>query len=136
MKDSSRLPLDESADTSRVGMMDTYDVVVYTDDVCQIPHLHVIDKATRGQEFDSRISLNQASYVLQNGHSDKLDAPICVRFNQFMHEPSRNVHYRNNYEAAVNLWNDNNEDSHIPLLETEESEIIIPNYASLNGQDL
>jgi hypothetical protein len=53
-----------------------------------------------------------------------------------MHEPSRNVHYRNNYEAAVNLWNDNNEDSHIPLLETEESEIIIPNYASLNGQDL
>jgi hypothetical protein len=136
MKDGSRLPLEESADMSRIGMMGAYDVVVYTDDVCQVPHLHVIDKATRGQEFDSRISLNRASYVLQDGHSDKLGASICARFNQFMREPSRNVHYRNNYEAAVNLWNDNNGNSHISLCETEENEVIIPDYSSLNGQDL
>jgi hypothetical protein len=135
MKDGSRLPLEESADMSRIGMMGAYDVVVYTDDVCQVPHLHVIDKATRGQEFDSRISLNRASYVLQDGHSDKLVASICARFNQFMREPSRNVHYRNNYEAAVNLWNDNNGNSHISLCETEENEVIIPDYSSLNGQD-
>ena len=34
-------------------------------------------------------------------------------FNNFMHQPSRNIHYRNNYEYAVNLWNDNNSDSYI-----------------------
>jgi hypothetical protein len=55
----------------------------------------------------------------------------CCRFDDFMHEPSRNVHYRNNYEAAVNLWNDNNLNPQIQIEENENGEIIVPDYSKL-----
>ena len=49
-----------------------------------------------------------------------------------MRQPSRNVHYRNNYEHAVNLWNDNNFDSYIQIKEDEEGNIIMPNYTHIS----
>jgi hypothetical protein len=48
-----------------------------------------------------------------------------------MREPSRNVHYRNNYEAAVNLWNDNNLNPQIRIEEDENGEIIVPDYTKI-----
>ena len=45
-----------------------------------------------------------------------------------MRQPSRNVHYRNNYEHAVNLWNDNNSEAYIQIKEDEDGNIIMSDY--------
>ena len=44
---------------ARVGIMSNiFDVIVYTDDKGYIPHVHIVDKATNGNDFGkiSRIS--------------------------------------------------------------------------------
>lgn len=122
--------LDEMA---RVGNMEQYDIIVYTDDMGYIPHVHVIDKGTRGGEFNTCIRLDKPDYFIHGNHSDIFNSKERRRFNEFMHEPSRNIHYRNNYEAAVNLWNDNNSDSYIQLREDENGDVIVPDYTLLKS---
>ena len=50
-----------------------------------------------------------------------------------MHQPSRNIHYRNNYEYAVNLWNDNNSDSYIQIREDANGNVLIPDYREIEN---
>lgn len=120
-----RMHLDEMA---RIGKMNTFDIVVYTDDMGYIPHVHIIDSATRGEEFDTCVRLETNQYFLHGRHQDMFNTRQCKEFNEFMKQPHRNIHYRNNYEYAVNLWNDNNSNSYVQLKEDEEGNIIMPNY--------
>jgi hypothetical protein len=116
---------------SRVGFMEQYDVIVYTDDMGYVPHVHVIDRATHGQDFDTCICLNSTDYFLHGKHNDIFNTKDRKRFAEFMLEPSRNIHYRNNYEAAVNLWNDNNSKTYVQIIEDESGNIIVPDYTLL-----
>lgn len=118
---------------ARVGFMGNFDVIVNTDDMGYIPHVHVVDKATRGGQFDTCIRLDTNAYFLHGGHKDTLNSKQRKMFNDFMHQPSRNVHYRNNYEQAVNLWNDNNSDSYIQIEEDSYGNIIIPDYREIEN---
>lgn len=115
---------------SRIGFMGQYDVIIYADEIVDIPHVHVIDKATRGKNFDTSISLISADYFRYDSHNI-LNAREIKHFAEFMLEPSRNIHYRNNYEAAVNLWNDNNSKSYVQIVEDENGNIIAPDYTLL-----
>ena len=54
-------------------------------------------------------------------------------FNDFMHQPSRNIHYRNNYEHAVNLWNDNNSDSYVQIREDANGNVLMPDYREIEN---
>lgn len=127
MHNSNRL--DEMA---RVGFMgNNYDVIVWTDDPGYIPHVHVRDTSTKGKNFDTCIMLGDNKYFLHNNHMDKMNSKMCKMFNDFMHQPSRNVHYRNNYEHAVNLWNDNNSESYIQIQEDENGDVIVPDYTHI-----
>ncbi len=118
-------------ETARIGRMDDLEVVVYTDDVKYIPHVHVIDSATRGHAFDVGIQLETNKYIPHGSRRDTLDSELCKAFNDFMNEPHRNVHYRNNYEYALNMWNDNNSNSYIQLREDANNDIIIPDYNTI-----
>lgn len=121
--------LDEMA---RVGFLgNNYDVIVWTDDPGFIPHVHIRDTSTRGQEFDTCVMLETNKYFLHNGHVDKMNSRMCKAFDDFMCQPSRNVHYRNNYEHAVNLWNDNNSEAYIQIKEDEDGNIIMPDYTHI-----
>lgn len=121
--------LDEMA---RIGFMGNFDVVVYTDDMGYIPHVHILDKATRGHEFDACVRLENNQYFSHGTHTDTLNSKQRKLFNSFMNEPHRNVHYRNNYEYAVNLWNDNNSSSYVQIKEDENGNIIVPDYDEIS----
>jgi hypothetical protein len=114
---------------ARVGFMGRYEVAVYTDDVYHVPHVHIEDTTTEKQICCVR--LDHAEYLSHGNHVGMFNHEDCCRFDDFMREPSRNVHYRNNYEAAVNLWNDNNLNPQIQIEENENGEIIVPDYTKL-----
>jgi hypothetical protein len=117
------------ADMSLIGAFGSFYVVVYTDDPETKPHVHVIDSATRGYIFDAGIRLDFAHYDWHSGRLHALSPNDLNGFIEFMHEPSRNVHYRNNYEAAVNYWNDNNSPSGIQF--SDGPDVLMPKYSKL-----
>lgn len=121
--------LDEMA---RVGVMgNTLDVVVYTDDMGYVPHVHIIDTATRGCDFDCCVQLEHNQYFTHGTHQDTFNSRMCKQFNDFMHQPCRSPKYRNNYEFAVEMWNANNSNSYVQIQEDNEGNIIQPNYSTI-----
>lgn len=125
---SHYMRLDEMA---RVGFMDNFDVIIHTDDMGFIPHFHIIDKATRGYEFNCCVRLENNQYFSHGNHKDKLNSKQRRMLNDFMNAPHRNIHYRNNYEYAVNLWNDNNSSSYVQIMEDANGNVIVPNYTEI-----
>lgn len=122
-----RKRLDEMA---RVGVMNNvFDVIVYTDDMGYIPHVHIIDNATRGEDFDCCVQLKTNQYFSHGNHQDIFNSKQCKLFDDFMKQPCRSPKYRNNYEFAVEMWNANNSDSYIQIIEDENGDIIQPNYS-------
>jgi hypothetical protein len=118
-------------DISRIGKFGNCTAVVYTDDPSYIPHIHVIDSNSYGNDLDVCIRLDKPEYFAYGKHQDTFNSNQKKIFNDFMHEPSRNIHYRNNYEMAINLWNDNNSESYIQIKEDENGNIIVPDYTQL-----
>lgn len=116
---------------ARVGYMGDMDVVVYTDDPGYIPHVHVIDRATRGQEFDACVMLEDNRYFSHGNHTDIFNSKQRKTFDTFMHEPCRSPRYANNYELAVSMWNLNNSDTYIIPKTDSEGDTIIPDYLTI-----
>ena len=122
----------EIKDVARVGIFDNnYDILVCTDDTGYIPHVHIIDRGTKGNEFDCCVQLGTNAYFSHGKHKDVMPTKMRQDFYNFMCQPSRNVHYRNNYEAAVNLWNDNNSSSYVQIKEDKNGNIIVPDYRTI-----
>lgn len=114
---------------ARVGIMNNiYDVIVYTDDRGYIPHVHIIDRTTKGEEFNCCVRLEANRYFKHGSHQDEFNSSQCKLFNDFMHQPCRSPKYRNNYEFAVEMWNANNSNSYVQITEDENGDIIMPNY--------
>lgn len=121
--------LDEMA---RVGvMLNNLDVVVFTDDMGKIPHVHIMDKATRGREFDCCVQLETNHYFTHGKHLDVFNNRECKEFNAFMKQPCRSPKYRNNYEFAVEMWNANNSDTYVQIHEDKNGNIIMPDYSTI-----
>ena len=118
---------------ARVGIMNNiYDVIVYTDDRGYIPHVHIIDRTTKGEEFNCCVRLEVNRYFKHGSHQDEFNSSQCKLFNDFMHQPCRSPKYRNNYEFAVEMWNANNSNSYVQITEDENGDIIMPNYDIIN----
>ena len=119
------------AEMARVGFIGEYEVYVHTDDAGFIPHVHIRDKATRGREFETCVQLKTNDYFLHGKYKDKMNSSLKKDFAEFMESPSRNPKYENNYEYAVDMWNDNNSTENVVIEYDEEGKIIIPDYRSM-----
>lgn len=76
--------LDEMA---RVGFLDNkarFEVYVRTDDRGFIPHVHIWDSATNGEDFDCCVKLETNEYFPHGHHTDKMNSKMCKAFNEFM----------------------------------------------------
>lgn len=113
--------LDEMA---RVGFVDDFEVIVYTDDPGNIPHVHIVDTATRGEKFSSCVKLEVAEYF-PHGDKDKFNTKERKEFDKFMRSKPRNNRYATNYEYACEMWNGNN------LKTTVDSSREQPDYTKL-----
>ena len=120
---------------ARVGFMGPLEVIVYTNDPGHIPHVHIIDSATRGKEFDTCIMLGDNKYFLHGKHNDLLNSKLRKEFADFMEQPCRFPQYQNNYEFATMMWNANNSDSYIMAQTDAEGKVLVPDYRSLEKDD-
>lgn len=117
---------------ARVGFIgEDFDVIIYTDDVEIIPHIHIIDRGTGGKEFNSCVMLERSQYFTHGVHTDVFNSKQMKDFNEFMNQPCRSPKYRNNYEFAVEMWNANNSSSYVQIAEDKNGNVIVPDYTDI-----
>lgn len=125
----------ELNEMARVGFLDNkakYEVYVRTNDAGFIPHVHIWDSATCGEEFDCCVKLETNEYFFHGHHTDRMNSKMCKAFAEFMEQPCRSPKYKNNYELAVEMWNLNNSDTYDQIKEDSNGNIIMPNYRNIN----
>lgn len=95
---------------ARIGFIDEFEIVIYTDDPDNIPHMHILDASTHGDNFSSCVKLESAEYFSHGGkYVDKFNSKQRKVFNDFMKsKPSRVTMYKTNYQYACEMWNGNN----------------------------
>lgn len=124
-----REPLLEMA---RVGYINgQFEVYVHTDDGGHIPHVHIRDKATRGQQFETCVELKRSRYFLHGKYKDVMSGYMAKQFADFMKSQSHNSKYQNNYEYAVDMWNDNNSIEKVIPQYDSNGRIIMPDYRTI-----
>lgn len=123
--------LDEMA---RVGFIGgEYEVYVWTDDSGNIPHVHVRDTNSRGENYETCVRLESNEYFLHGHYKDRMNSSMRKAFNAFMNEPCKNQRYQNNYDFAVDMWNSNNSSATVTPQYDTEGNIVVPDYTSLKG---
>lgn len=130
---SENIPVYEQhlCEMARVGFADDLIVWVWTDDPGYVPHVHVVDRATKGRNLDVCVRLDRVAYFSHGNHDDKFSAAQRKAFNEFMHLTPRNGLTGTNYEYAVALWNDNNSSVTVSLSRDDEGNVFIPDYSTL-----
>ena len=124
-----REPLLEMA---RVGYINgQFEVYVHTDDGGHIPHVHIRDKATRGQQFETCVELKRNRYFLHGKYKDVMSGYMAKQFADFMESKPHNPRYQNNYELSVDMWNLNNSIEEVVPQYDSNGRIIMPDYRTI-----
>ena len=93
-----------------------------------IPHFHIWDNNTKGDEFHSCIRLDTCDYFSHTGKEDKLNAKLkkaLVKFLTSKPNISKRVNFNSYWEVIIFLWNISN-----PGKEVDEN-LEMPNYLNL-----
>ncbi len=120
---------------ARIGFVaDAYEVFVITDDVENIPHIHIRDRVTMGRDFETCVQLNSNEYFQHGNNINAMNDDLKREFARFMAAPCRNKRYATTYEYAVDMWNDNNlgVKAVVSYEETDGRRIVkIPDYENM-----
>lgn len=94
---------------SQIGCVDRFQIYVRTNDPGKIPHFHMWDKATHGQNFHTCIRIDKAEYFHHTGKEDVLSSKEKKLLVQFLNsiDPLDNITY---WEVLVKEWDRNNSD--------------------------
>ena len=117
---------------ARVGFMDNLEVIVHTDDPGMTPHVHIVDKATRGYDFDCCVRLDMNQYFKHGRHRDEFNSNGCKAFDKFMRSQCRDERFQNYYEFAVSMWNANNSHIYIDIKKDGDGKVIVPDYTKIS----
>ena len=93
---------------ARIGYAGDLEVYVMTDDPGYVPHMHLRDKMTRGQQFHSRVCLTKAEYAPEEGKKDLLNTHQKKDLVHFLKQPHRKKGEMTNWQYLLTAWNDNN----------------------------
>lgn len=94
---------------SRVGYtQDRIQIIIYTDDLGKIPHLHF-----KSERLNGCIRLDRPEYFIHGHHTSTLNTKQIRSFVKFMKSPHRHGGMTN-WEYTLMLWNDNNSEVEFP----------------------
>lgn len=120
---------------ARIGYMgenDEYEVYVKTDDEMPIPHFHVRDSETKGERFETCISIETNSYCLHGTYRDLLSTEQQALLADYMISYTPYNLYKfpfaRNYERVAEAWNMNNDENKVALKYDSGEKVIIPDY--------
>lgn len=98
--------LDEMA---RVGFLDKKEIYIRTNDPGNIPHFHIWDISTMGDEFHTCIKIESPEYFHHEGKEDVLSSKEKKELIRFLSSERKNSRFKmTNWQYLVDLWNDNN----------------------------
>ena len=52
---------------AQIGTFNKYTIIVWTNDSGNIPHFHIVDSSTRGEEFHTCIKIEKPEYFHHSG---------------------------------------------------------------------
>lgn len=112
---------------ARVGDLDNkLEVYVRTDDAGNLPHFHIWDKASKGQEFHTCVQITKPEYFHHDGKEDVLNKSQRKSLVKFlMSKPTKTKKFDTFWEAILTLWNMNNSDMDVD----EDQEM--PDYVNM-----
>ena len=109
---------------AQIGIMDNkFVIVVWTNDPGNIPHFHIMDKATRGNEFHTCVKIELPEYFEHTGKEDKLNSKQRKALVDFFN--STDKWGENNWIVLLKEWERNNSNYEIGL------DVKMPDYTKL-----
>ena len=125
-------PIVEMARVGYIGKKNDYEVYIHTNDMGNIPHFHLRDSATQGEDFETCVQLKDNKYFLHGRYASVMNSSLRNSLANFMESESKVVKGKTNYEIAVEAWNLNNSSENVELSYNEDGNVIIPNYRETN----
>ncbi len=110
---------------ARLGYIDGFEIIVFTDDAGNKPHFHIRDAATRGQSFHSCIEIRHPRYFRHTGKEDVLNGKMKRKLLEFFATQNEDFEGLTNWQVLLRMWNSNN--STMKVLPTQE----MPDYRKL-----
>lgn len=110
---------------ARIGYLDNaLEVYINTNDPGHIPHFHVRDKATRGDNFHTCIEIKTNRYFHHTGKEDVLNSSQRKALMEFV--KSKDKYGDEIWPLIIKEWNRNNSDFEVDLNQN------IPDYTTIH----
>lgn len=97
---------------AQIGYIGPYQIYVHTNDPGHIPHFHIWDLSTRGQNFHTCIRIDCPEYFHHTGKEDVLNSKQRKELVNFLNSSYRN-RKQTVWQHLIDVWNDNNSDVEI-----------------------
>lgn len=114
------------------GKNQELEVYVITDDMYPYPHFHIRERGMLDAKVNVSVAFERnAHYMPHENATQYLTEKQAQELYDFMCQPCKNPHYKNNYEYAVDMWNMNNSVEYQVQYYKNSKTIIVPNYAQI-----
>lgn len=122
------LPIDQEErylmEMANIGSIDNKLVaIIRMNDPGNIPHFHIVDKATLGRDFHTCIKIETPEYFHHEGKEDILNSKQRKNLNDFL--KNKNELGVTNWKYLVTTWNINNSSKNV------DKDITQPDYTKL-----
>ena len=122
------LPIDQEErylmEMANIGSIDNKLVdIIRMNDPGNIPHFHIVDKATLGRDFHTCIKIETPEYFHHEGKEDILNSKQKKNLNDFL--KNKNELGVTNWKYLVTTWNINNSSKNV------DKDITQPDYTKL-----
>ena len=109
---------------ANIGSIDNKLVaIIRMNDPGNIPHFHIVDKATLGRDFHTCIKIESPEYFHHEGKEDVLNSKQRKNLNDFLKD--KNELGVTNWKYLVTTWNINNSNKNV------DKDIAQPDYTKL-----
>lgn len=109
---------------ANIGSIDNKLVaIIRMNDPGNIPHFHIVDKATLGRDFHTCIKIEAPEYFHHEGKEDVLNSKQRKNLNDFL--KNKNELGVTNWKYLVTTWNINNSNKNV------DKDIVQPDYTKL-----
>lgn len=112
---------------AQIGKFTEYTVFVRTDDPGNIPHFHLWDSNSKGNNFHTCVKILKAEYFHHTGKEGVLNSSGRKELCAFLKMPSDDEPSKTNWEVLLIEWNRNNSEKKIDV------ETPMPDYSLLKG---
>lgn len=109
---------------ARVGYLNTkLEIYVHTNDPGNIPHFHIRDVKTRGNEFHTCVEIKTNRYFHHTGKEGVLNGKERKALYDFLN--SNDKYGESNWKVLIKEWNRNNSDMEISI------DLKLPDYRTI-----